>query len=80
VTVGITGTCPYGIGSCWGGAYDARGRLDGVDLVDPVPDVDDSTARVFLQDDRLPNPQAWERVFPRIVYGCAAWRCGCRAW
>jgi hypothetical protein len=69
VTVGITGTCPYGIGSCWGGAYEALARLDGVDLVGPVPDVDDSTARVFLEDDRLPDLRSWERTFPRIVNG-----------
>jgi galactose oxidase len=69
VTVGITGTCPYGIGSCWAGAYEALGRLDGVDLVGPMPDVDDSTARVFLEDDGLPDLRAWERAFPRVVNG-----------
>jgi galactose oxidase len=69
VVVGVTGTCPYGIGSCWGGAYEALGRLEGVDLVSPVPDVADSTAQVFLEDDRLPDLDAWEREFPRIVNG-----------
>ncbi len=28
ITVGITGTCPYGIGACWGGAYEALGALE----------------------------------------------------
>jgi hypothetical protein len=69
VVVGITGTCPYGIGSCWGGAYEALGRLEGVDLVSPVPDVEDSTAQLFLADDRLPPLQRWNEQFRRIVNG-----------
>jgi galactose oxidase len=69
VVVGITGTCPYGIGSCWGGAYEALGRLDGVDLVSPVPDVDGSTAKLYLTDDRLPDLRAWAREFPAMVNG-----------
>jgi len=69
VVIGITGTCPYGIGSCWGGAYEALGRLEGVDLVSPVPDVEDSTAQLFLADDRLPPLQRWPEQFRRIVNG-----------
>jgi hypothetical protein len=69
VVIGITGTCPYGIGSCWGGAYEALGRLEGVDLVSPVPDVEDSTAQLFLADDRLPPLQRWVEQFHRIVNG-----------
>jgi galactose oxidase len=69
VVIGITGTCPYGIGSCWGGAYEALGRLEGVDLVSPVPDVEDSTAQLFLADDRLPPLQRWDEQFHRIVNG-----------
>jgi hypothetical protein len=69
VVIGITGTCPYGIGSCWGGAYEALGRLEGVDLVSPVPDTEDSTAQLFLADDRLPPLQRWDEQFHRIVNG-----------
>jgi hypothetical protein len=69
VVIGITGTCPYGIGSCWGGAYEALGRLEGVDLVSPVPDVEDSTAQLFLADDRLPPLPRWVEQFRRIVNG-----------
>jgi len=69
VVVGITGTCPYGIGACWGGAYEALRRLDGVELVGPVPDVGNSTAEVFLRDDRLPALDTWSHEFPRIVNG-----------
>ena len=69
VVIGITGTCPYGIGSCWGGAYEALGRLEGVDLVSPVPDVEDSTAQLLLADDRLPPLPRWVEQFRRIVNG-----------
>jgi hypothetical protein len=69
VTVGITGTCPYGIGSCWGGAYEALSRLQDVAFVSPVPDTDDSTAEVFLEDERLPQLNRWEEQFRAIANG-----------
>jgi galactose oxidase len=69
VVIGITGTCPYGIGSCWGGAYHALRRLEGVDLVDPIPNTDDSTAEVFLEDERLPALDRWDKQFRSIVNG-----------
>ncbi|MGY1616849.1 galactose oxidase-like domain-containing protein [Geodermatophilus sp. SYSU D00691] len=69
VVVGITGTCPYGIGACWGGAHEALGRLAGVQFVVPVPDVDDSTAEVVLSDDGLPDLDTWHRQFAGIVNG-----------
>ena len=69
VVLGITGTCPYGIGACWGGAYEALRRLEGVDMVSPVPNVDNSTAEVFLVDDRLPKLDLWEDQFKAIVNG-----------
>ncbi len=69
VVVGITGTCPYGIGACWGGAYEALGRLEGVALVSPIPNTDDSTAEVFLKDERLPALDRWDAQFRSIVNG-----------
>jgi hypothetical protein len=69
VVVGITGTCPYGIGACWGGAYEALRRLDDVDLVGPIPNADDSTADVYLRNDGLPPLGAWAEQFQRIVNG-----------
>jgi galactose oxidase len=69
VVVGVTGTCPYGIGACWGGAHEALGRLTGVEWVYPVPNVDDSTAEVFLGDDGLPDLDTWHQEFGRIVNG-----------
>jgi galactose oxidase len=69
VIVGVTGTCPYGIGACWGGAYEALHHLDGVDLVSPIPNADNSTAEVFLKDDRLPALNLWRGQFQSIANG-----------
>jgi galactose oxidase len=69
VVVGITGTCPYGIGACWGGAYEALSQLEGVELVNPIPNASDSTAEVFLEDERLPSLGSWNEQFRRIVNG-----------
>lgn len=67
VVVGLTGTCPYGISACWGGANEALARLDGVELVDPIPDGQASTGTVFLADDRLPSLDRWREQFRSIV-------------
>ncbi len=69
VVLGITGTCPYGIAACWGGAHEALRGLEGVDLVSPIPNADDSTAEVFLVDQRLPALDRWNEQFRRIVNG-----------
>ncbi len=69
VVLGITGTCPYGIGSCWGGAYEALHRLEGVRLVYPVPNTNNSTAEVLLMDERLPELDKWDEQFHSIVNG-----------
>jgi hypothetical protein len=69
VVVGIQGTCPYGIAACWGGANEALRNLDGVRYVDPIPDGDRSTATVYLEDDRLPALNQWDRQFRQMVHG-----------
>jgi galactose oxidase len=68
VVVGIQGTCPYGIAACWGGANEALRNLDGVRYVDPVPDGNRSTATVYLDDDRLPPLDHWDRQFRQMVH------------
>ena len=69
VVVAITGTCPYGIGACWGGAYEALQRLEDVNTVNPIPNTTDSTAEVFLKDERLPALDQWYKQFCGIVNG-----------
>jgi galactose oxidase len=69
VVVGIDGTCPYGIGACWGGAYEALKSLERVRLVNPIPDADESTAEVFLADDGLPALGSWTARFQVQVNG-----------
>ena len=68
VIVGIQATCPYGIAACWGGANEALRNLDGVRYVDPVPDGNRSTATVYLDDDRLPPLDRWDRQFRQMVH------------
>ena len=68
VVAGITGTCPYGIAACWGGANEALRSLEGVQYVDPIPDGDSSTATVFLADDGLPALDHWDDQFRRTVH------------
>ena len=69
VLVGITATCPYGLGACWGGAREALAALDGVELVNPVPNTEDSTAQVFLRNAGLPDLRGWSRQFRTAVSG-----------
>ena len=68
VVAGITGSCPYGIAACWGGANEALRSLEGVQHVDPIPDGDSSTATVYLEDDGLPALDHWDDQFRRIVH------------
>jgi hypothetical protein len=69
VVVGITPGCPYGIGACWGGAFDALQQLDGIKDVRPVPDSRDSTAFVYLKEDTLPDIDAWREQFTKVANG-----------
>jgi galactose oxidase len=61
VTIGLTAKCPYGLGACWGGAYEALKKLDGVAAVRPIPNAQDSTAEVYLRDHSLPKLDSWPK-------------------
>ena len=61
VTVGLTAKCPYGLGACWGGAYEALNELEGVAAVRPIANAEDSTADVYLRDQRLPDLHRWPK-------------------
>jgi galactose oxidase len=74
VVVGLSSTCPYGLGACWGGAHEALTRLDGVDVVNPVANASESTAEVWLKDNRLPPLNQWTSQFRAIVNGRYGWR------
>jgi hypothetical protein len=67
VVVGVTPICPYGIAACWGGAYQALGRLDGVEIVEKTPDAYNCTAHVFLKGRGLPDIDRWAEQFKSIV-------------
>jgi galactose oxidase len=74
VVVGITPTCPYGLSSCWSGAYEALKHLNGIKLVRPVPNAEDSTGFVYLKHDGLPDLDAWPAEFASIANGVHRFR------
>ncbi|KAK0702641.1 hypothetical protein B0H67DRAFT_594824 [Lasiosphaeris hirsuta] len=68
VVVGLTPICPYGLGPCWGGAYDALRRIPDIEVVNPVPNQADSVAFVYpTEGDMLPDIDVWRRELARTV-------------
>ena len=67
VVVGVTPSCPYGIGACWAGAYEALGRLDGVKSVAKHPDSYNCTAQLELKAGGLPDVGRWAGQFKSFV-------------
>jgi galactose oxidase len=65
VTVGLTAKCPYGLGACWGGAYEALKKLARVAAVRPIANAEDSTAEVYLHDQSLPDLDSWPEQLAR---------------
>ena len=65
VTVGLTAKCPYGLGACWGGAYEALTKLSGVAAVRPIANAEHSTADVYLRDQSLPDLDSWPEQIAR---------------
>jgi galactose oxidase len=74
VEVGVTAACPYGISACWGGAYQALSGLEGVAVVRPIPNAEDSTAYVYLKGDGLPDVAKWPAEFARTANGTHRFR------
>jgi galactose oxidase len=69
VAVGLTSRCPYGLGACSGGAYEALQTLDGVQAVLSKANVEDSTAEVFLYGDTLPDIGRWAEQIASVANG-----------
>jgi hypothetical protein len=65
--LGLTSKCPYGLGACWGGAYEALRSLDGVRWVRPVANAEDSTAEVYLHSDNLPDIDRWAEQITQVA-------------
>lgn len=63
VTIGLTTKCPYGLGACWAGAYEALKGLNRVAAVRPIANPKDSTAEVYLRDKGLPDLHNWINQF-----------------
>jgi hypothetical protein len=67
--LGLTSQCPYGLGACWGGAYEALKKLDGVNLVRPIANAEDSTADVWLVGDIVPDVHRWKEQIAHSANG-----------
>jgi galactose oxidase len=67
--LGLTSQCPYGLGACWGGAYEALQKLDGVNLVRPIANAEDSTADVWLVGDIVPDVHRWKEQIAQSANG-----------
>jgi len=59
VVIGLTSRCPYGLGACWGGAYEALQQLDGIAAVRPV----------YLHGDTLPDLVRWAQQLAQVANG-----------
>lgn len=73
VTVGLTSTCPYGLGACWGGAHEALKKLSGVVAVEPIPNAESSTAQVHIEGE-LPDLEDWPKQFAATANGSYTFR------
>jgi galactose oxidase len=69
VVVGLTSRCPYGLASCWGGAYQALKALKDVAEVKAVANASDSTAEVFLAGGGPPDVDGWKLTFQEMANG-----------
>jgi galactose oxidase len=67
--IGLTSKCPYGLGACWGGAFDALVKIDGVSAVRPIANAEDSTADVYLHGDTLPDVDRWAEQIASVANG-----------
>jgi hypothetical protein len=67
IVIGITSTCPYGLGPCWGGAYDALRRINDIAVVRPIPDHTHSLAFVYPHQDILPDIDKWRSEFEKTA-------------
>lgn len=73
VTVGLTSTCPYGLGACWGGAYEALKKLSGVTAVETIPSAENSTAGVYISQE-LPALDRWPQELAASANGSYTFR------
>lgn len=67
IVVGITPTCPYGLGACAVGAREGLKRLDGVQLVAHMPDKYNSTFDIRLDGSDLPDINRWKEQLREVV-------------
>ena len=67
VVVGLTPSCPYGLGACWGGAYEALKGIADIDVVCPLAHQNDALAFVYLKNDIIPDIDVWRQEFAKTA-------------
>jgi galactose oxidase len=67
IVVGITPTCPYGLGACAVGAREGLKRLESVRLVADTPDKYNCTFDVRLEVAELPDIERWKKQLKEVV-------------
>jgi hypothetical protein len=67
VVIGLTTVCPYGLGPCWGGAYEALHHLTNIGTVQVSANQANSVAFVYLKQDTLPDIDQWREELVKIV-------------
>ena len=80
VKLGLTPVCPYGLASCWAGAFEALQKIDDIGAVRPLPDGANSVGYVYLKDDILPDVDVWRDELRKTAgwtYG-KCWPCAKR--
>ncbi len=74
ISVGITAGCVYGISGCRAGAMEALSKMTGVRQHLNLPDADNSLGFVWLQQDGLPDLDAWAAEFAATANGTNRFR------
>ncbi|KAK4547542.1 hypothetical protein LTR36_000499 [Oleoguttula mirabilis] len=69
VMVGLTPSCPYGLGPCWAGAFEGLHSIKDIAVVRPLPDQDNSVAFVYLKEDKVPDIDEWREQFAQSANG-----------
>ncbi|KAM7206112.1 hypothetical protein V8F20_002894 [Naviculisporaceae sp. PSN 640] len=69
MVVALSPACPYGLGPCWGGAYDGLTRICDIEAVSPVPNQADALAYIYLNREMttFPDIDTWREEFSKVV-------------
>jgi galactose oxidase len=67
VAIGLTASCPYGLGPCWSAAHRGLRNIKDIEKILPVPDSTNSIAFVYLKQDIIPDIDVWCEQFEKAA-------------